>query len=95
MGIKLESGELIIRAPEGVAKARDLLREPEDGERDGGSDSSDGFKGVPWEPSLGAAGGYEIKSTVRLPTESGELTKVAKLSARRFWRQGDFESGRI
>jgi hypothetical protein len=33
---------------------------------------------VPWEPYPGAGGGYEIKSKVRLPTESGELTKIVK-----------------
>ncbi len=70
LGIKLESGESVIGTPEGVVKARDFRREPENGER-WGSNGVDGFKGVPWEPYPGAGGGYDIKSKVRLPTESG------------------------
>ncbi len=58
-------------------QARDFCRKLENGGR-WGSNGVDGLKGAPWEPYPGAGGGYEIKSKVRLPTESGELTKIAK-----------------
>ena len=77
LGVKLETGESIIGTPEGAVKARAFRRKPENGGR-WGNDGIDGCKGVPWEPYLGAGGGYEIKSKVRLPTESGELTKIVE-----------------
>ncbi len=77
MGVRLESGESIIGTPEGVVKARDFRRRRENGGR-WRNDGIDGFKGAPWEPYPGAGGGSEIKSKVRLPTESGELTKIVK-----------------
>ncbi len=61
----------------GVVKARDFRRKPESGGRRGNKGVG-GLKGVPWEPYPGAGGGYEIKSTVRLPAESGELAKIVK-----------------
>ncbi len=49
LGIKLESGESIVGTADGVVKARDFRREPEEG----GRWSSDGFDG------LKAGGGFD------------------------------------
>ncbi len=75
-GIKLEGGESIAGVADGVAKARDFRRKPEDGGRwsNGGID---GFKGVPWERYPGAGGGFEINSKVRLPTDSERIILIA------------------
>ncbi len=63
LGIKLESGESIIGTANGVVKARDFKRKPEEGGR-WSNDGIDGFKGAPLEPYPGAGGGFEIESRV-------------------------------
>ncbi len=71
LGIKLGSGESIIGTADGVVKAREFRRRPEEGRcRHGGID---GLKGVPWDPCPGAGRGLEIKSRVRLPADSGRI----------------------
>ncbi len=46
LGVKLESGELIIGKADGVVKARDFRRKPEKEGR-WSSDGIDGFNGAP------------------------------------------------
>ena len=55
----MESGESIIGASDGVAKARDFRRRPENGGR-WGKETFDEFKGVPREPRPGAKGSVEL-----------------------------------
>ncbi len=73
LGIKFESGELIIGAADGVVKARDLRRKAEEGGR-WCNDGGDGFNGASWGPRPGAGGGYQTKSKVRLPEDSERIT---------------------
>ena len=73
LGITLESGESIIGTANGVVKARDFRRKPEEGGR-WSSDGTDEFNAVPWEPYPGAGGGFEIKSKVRLPADDERIT---------------------
>ncbi len=70
----MESGESLIGTNEGVVKARDFIRQAENGGRWSVADF-DKFVGVPWEPYPGAKGGYELRSKVRLPAERAEFTK--------------------
>ena len=57
LGIKAESGESLIGTGEGVVKARDFRRKPENGGR-WSKEDFDEFRGVPWEPYSGAGGGF-------------------------------------
>ena len=80
---------------EGVAKARDFRRKPENGGRWRPEDFGQNV-GAPWEPHPGAKGGFELRSKVRLPAESGEFTKTVKgkgaVAPRRFRiRKDDLE----
>ncbi len=75
LGIKLESGESIIGTACRVVKARDFRRKPGEGGR-WSNDGVDGFNGVPGEPYPGAAGGFEMKSRVRLPISNEKIIKI-------------------
>ncbi len=55
LGDRWESGESLIGASEGFAKAGDLRRKPENGER-WNMEGFDNFLGVPWGPHPGAMG---------------------------------------
>ena len=57
LGIRVESGESIIGTSEGVVKARDFRRTPENGGR-WCKEGFDSFVGLPWEPYPGAGGGF-------------------------------------
>ena len=59
LGLRMESGESLIRTNEGVVKARDFRRKAENGGRWSVADF-DKFVGVPWEPYPGANGGFEL-----------------------------------
>ncbi len=76
----MESGESIVGTSDGVVKARDFRRRPENGGR-WGKDMFDELKGAPWEPYPGAKGSVELQSKVRLPTEQGELTRPVRGTA--------------
>ncbi len=60
LGVRLESGESLIGASEGVAKARDFRREPES-RRGWSVRDVYMFAGVQWEPYPGAKGGLELR----------------------------------
>ncbi len=77
LGIRMESEESIIGTSEGVVKARDFRRKPENGGR-WSKEGFNSFVGLPWEPYPGAGGGFEIKSKVRLPTSGEQFTETAK-----------------
>ena len=74
LGVRLESGEAIIGTSEGVLKARDFRRKPENGGRWSRADF-DKFIGVPWELYPGIKGSTEMRSKVRLPQEPAEVTR--------------------
>ncbi len=59
LGVRLESGEPLIGTSEGVAKARDFSRKPENGGR-WGAQVFDKFVGAPWEPHPGTKGGLDL-----------------------------------
>ncbi len=63
LGTKPESGESTIGTADGVVKARDCRRNPEEG-GSWSNDGIDGFNGVPWLPYPGAGGEFEMKSRV-------------------------------
>ena len=73
----MEGGESLIGAESGVVKARDFRRKPENGAR-WSTEDFDKFVGTPWEPYPGAGGGFEIKSKVRLPTETERIMETIK-----------------
>jgi hypothetical protein len=77
LGLRMESGESLIGTNEGVVKARDFRRKAENGGR-WSVVHFDKFVGVPWEPYPGAKGGFELRSTVRLPAEGAEFTETVK-----------------
>ncbi len=77
LGIKAESGESSTGTSDGVVKARDFRRNPENGGRWSREDL-DKFRGVPWEPYPGAGGGYEVRSKVRLLIDPAEFTEIVK-----------------
>jgi hypothetical protein len=72
LGIKSESGESLIGTGEGVAKAMDFRRKPENGGL-WSAKEFDKLRGAPWEPQQGAGGGLEVKSKVQLPADPVEL----------------------
>jgi hypothetical protein len=71
----MESGKSLLGAGEGVVMARDFRSKPESGS---GSnvEGFDKFEGAPWGPYPEAKRGFEMRSKVRLPVESGEFTKT-------------------
>ncbi len=77
LGIKSESGESLIGAGGGVAKARGFRRKQENGGRWNREDL-DNLRGAPWEPYAGAGGGFEVRSKVRLPADPAKLTETAR-----------------
>merc|ERR1712240_708375 len=92
---RLEGGESVIGTSEGVVKARDFRRKSDENER-WNAERFNKFVGVPWEPVPGRSGDIEIKSKVRLPNETDELTKPVRgrdeWAPRRFHiRRGDVE----
>ena len=76
LGIREESGELIIGTDKGVIKARAFRRRGSDEER-WSSDKIRSVGGVPWEPVPGREG-IEIKSSVNLPKDESEVRKRSK-----------------
>jgi len=74
LGVRMESGEAIIGTSEGVLKARDFRRKPENGGR-WNKDDFNKFVGVPWELYPGIKGSVEIRSKVRLPQEPAEVAR--------------------
>ncbi len=95
-GIKAEIGESVIRTRDGVVKARDVRRKPENGGRWNREDF-DTFRGVPWEPYPGAGGGCDVRSKVRLPVDPAVFTEIVKgrneFTRRRFIvRKEDWET---
>jgi len=71
LGIREESGELIVGTPEGIVKARDFKRHGSLVER-WNLDQFNNFKGVPWETIPGHEA-EEIRSHILLPPPPGPL----------------------
>ena len=71
LGVREETGELIVGTPEGVIKARDFHKHGSDEER-WNVEKFDKFRGVPWA----TVPGYEqddIKSRIVIPTPAGPV----------------------
>ena len=75
LGIREESGEVIIGTDEGCIKCRTIRRKSSDAERYN-VELFMNMKGVPWEPEPGRPG-IEIRTKVRLPTEELDIVKPA------------------
>ena len=75
LGIREESGEVIIGTDEGVIKCRTIRRKSSDQERYN-VELFNSMQGVPWEPEPGRPG-IEIRTKVRLPREELDIVKPA------------------
>merc|ERR1712026_294122 len=64
LGVRDESGEILVGTPGGVLKARSFMRKPESQQWDYKEFAS--MQGVPWEPIPGHEG-REIRSNVNIP----------------------------
>jgi hypothetical protein len=73
LGVRDETGEIVVGTPEGVIKARDLKRLPP-GEERWNSDGIASVKGTPWEPVPGRAADT-IPVRVRLAEEECDIAQ--------------------
>ena len=73
LGVRDDSGEVIIGTIDGVIKSRDFRRKPIEKER-WNKDRLNEFKGVPWEPVPGQGGDIRIKTRVNMPEETENIT---------------------
>ncbi len=74
LGIREESGEIIVGTEKGVIKARAFRRKGSEAER-WSRDNVKSVGGIPWEPIPGREG-IEIKSSVNLPRDDTEIKKM-------------------
>ena len=71
LGVREESGELIVGTPQGVIKARDFKRYPINGDR-WNAEKFNNFRAVPWATVPGIEND-EIKSKIVLPEPTGPI----------------------
>ena len=76
LGIRNETGELLIGNEEGVVSARDFQRIA-DPSRRWSAESLKALKGLPWQPNPRVTDG-EVHPSLRIPEASGELTPEFK-----------------
>ena len=74
LGVREESGEIIVGTKEGVIKARAFRKRGSEGER-WSRDDVKSVGGIPWEPIPGREG-IEIKSSVNLPRDESEIRRT-------------------
>jgi hypothetical protein len=74
IGVREESGEIIIGTEKGVIKARAFRRKGSEKER-WSQEHVKSIGGVPWEPIPGREG-IEIKSSVNLPRDETEIKET-------------------
>jgi hypothetical protein len=74
LGVREESGEIIVGTKEGSIKARAFRKKGSEGER-WSRDNVKSVGGIPWEPIPGRDG-IEIKSSVNLPRDESEVKKT-------------------
>jgi hypothetical protein len=74
LGVREESGEIIVGTKEGVIKARAFRKKGSEKER-WSNESVKSVGGIPWEPIPGREG-IEIKSSVNLPRDESEIRKT-------------------
>ncbi len=67
LGIREESGEIIVGAKDGVLKARSFRTKRSEEER-WNKEETLGIKGLPWQPVPGGPG-MDIRSSVGLPVD--------------------------
>ena len=86
LGVREESGEIILGTKDGVLKARSFRRKGSAEER-WNKEEILGVRGLPWQPVPGGPG-MDIRSSVRLPEERGEVrqpeTEEREYRQRRF-----------
>ncbi len=68
MGVRTRGGESLTGASEGAVNARGFRRKADNGGKWSAVDF-DKLAGAPWGPYLGAKGGLELRSKVRLPVD--------------------------
>ena len=76
LGVRDESGEIIIGTNKGVIKARTFKRYGRDEDR-WCWEKFDAFRGVPWEPVPGR-GGIEVHTRVTMPRGEEEIGEPQK-----------------
>lgn len=81
LGIREESGEILVGTKQGVVKARSFERKSTEEER-WNPEWLDGFIGVPWEPIPGSRT-LEIPVRVRLPQETETVIEFPESQERR------------
>ena len=73
LGIRDESGEVIVGTKDGVVKCRDFRRKPIEEDR-WSVKTFDEFKGSPWEPIPGRSG-MEIRTQIVISEDSAPVTR--------------------
>jgi hypothetical protein len=80
LGVKGETGESIIGAPEGVVKCRDFRRKPE-GEAKWNSEELSQVRGSPWQPTPGRDS-IEVKCQINMPLDNSPITEMLEGAVR-------------
>ena len=88
IGIKEESGEVLIGTTEGVIKVRTVRRKPEVNKWN--VEMFKGMKGLPWEPVPGRDSN-EPPICIKVPEEDNEIVKPVEENKREFAKNGASE----